>query len=126
MLGGVCVGEAWPAGIVAGFDGGQPGSSDWEAGCCMKVAYESAHAGEITCTVSCGVLGGCCGCNLLIGNEREPPKLGTGWFTPPLEKNGAVVGEDGDGGFVKDNPAVIVTEFSDAHEVVLERRHDFG
>jgi hypothetical protein len=62
----------------------------------------------------------------LVGDEREPPKLGAGWFTPPLEKSGAVVGKDGDGGFVEDHPAVVVAEFSNSHEIVLERRHDFG
>jgi hypothetical protein len=47
-------------------------------------------------------------------------------FTPALEKSGAVVGIDGDCSLVEDHFAVVVAEFPDAHEVVLEGWHDFG
>ena len=36
------------------------------------------------------------------------------------------MGEDHDGGFVKDNLAVVVAELAYSQELVLERGHDLG
>ena len=60
----------------------------------------------------------------MFGDERKPPELGALLFSPALEESGAVVGKDSDGSLVKDHSAVVVTEFPDAHEVVLEGWHD--
>ena len=43
-----------------------------------------------------------------------------------MEESGAVVGKDSDSSLVKDYSAVVVAEFPDAHEVVLEGWNDFG
>ena len=62
----------------------------------------------------------------MVGDKRESPQLGALLFSPALEEGGAVLGKDGDRGFVEDNSAVVVAEFAYAHEVVLEGGHDFG
>ena len=62
----------------------------------------------------------------MVGNERETPEFGTLLFAPTLEESGAVFGKNCDRSLVKDYFAVVVAEFSNSHEVVLKRRHDFG
>ena len=47
ILGSIGVGESWPGGEVAGFDGGKPGGFDWEACGGVEVAYEGTNAGEV-------------------------------------------------------------------------------
>ena len=54
VLGGVGKSEARPAGVVAGFDGGEPSGFDREAGCGVEVVHEGAYAGEVAC-VECEV-----------------------------------------------------------------------
>ena len=79
IFGGVCVGEAWPGGVVAGFDGGQPGGFDWEACGGVEVADERADAGEVV-----GVEGDRAvlpfegGGVAILGAQRESPKFGSG------------------------------------------------
>ena len=64
--------------------------------------------------------------DVLVGNERETPEFGTLLFAPTFKESGAVFGKNCDGSLVKDYCAVVVAEFTDTHEVVLKRRHDFG
>ena len=45
--GGIGVGETWPGGEVAVFDGGEPGGFDWESSGGVEVAYEDTNAGEV-------------------------------------------------------------------------------
>mgnify|MGYP006187013679 CR=1 FL=1 len=56
VLGGVGKSEARPAGVVAGFDGGEPSGFDREAGCGVEVVHEGAYAGEVAC-VECKMRG---------------------------------------------------------------------
>ena len=79
ILGGVGVGKAGPGGVVAGFDGGEPGRLDGEAGGGVEVADEGTNDG--------GVVGveGSWGCRvsgngvwwtvvgMIFGAERETP-----------------------------------------------------
>ena len=37
-------GETWPGCVVAGFDGGEPGGFDWEAGGGMEVPDKCSYA----------------------------------------------------------------------------------
>ena len=47
ILGSIGVGESWPGGEVAGFDGGEPGGFDWESCGSVEVADEGTKAGEV-------------------------------------------------------------------------------
>ena len=54
----------------------------------------------------------------------EAPKFGTGFFSVAAEKHGVLAGEDGDGCFVEEDAAVMVTEWADAHQIVMKVGHD--
>ena len=47
ILGGIGVGKAGPGGVVAGFDGSEPGGLDRKADGGVEVADEGANAGEV-------------------------------------------------------------------------------
>ena len=53
ILGGIDVGKAGSGGLVASFDGGEPGGLDRKAGGSVEVGDEGADAGEVV-----GVEGG--------------------------------------------------------------------
>ena len=53
ILRGIGVGKSGPDGVVAGFDGGEPGRLDGKAGGGVEVADKGADAGEVV-----GVEGG--------------------------------------------------------------------
>ena len=54
------IGQARPAGVVAGFNGGEPGGFDGEAGSSMEVVDKSAHTKGVT-DFECHGCGGACG-----------------------------------------------------------------
>ena len=60
---------------------------------------------------------------VFLGKKREAPYLGTGGFSPSTEDNSVVLGKDSDGFFFEEDAAVVVTQFSDAYQVVMEVRH---
>ena len=79
ILGGIDLGKAGPGGLVAGFDGGEPGRLAGKAVSGMEVADEGADAGEVV-----GVEGsrgsrvigndvGWMGVEMIFGAERETP-----------------------------------------------------
>ena len=47
VLGGMGKGQAWPARVVYGFDGGDPGFSYREACCGVEVSDEGANTGQV-------------------------------------------------------------------------------
>ena len=58
-----------------------------------------------------------------LGMKREAPELGTSGFFPATEDDGIVLGKYSDGCFFEEDATVVVTQFSDAHQVVIEVRH---
>jgi hypothetical protein len=92
----------------------------------MKILHKSTNTGEVMGIERHGGLSGPFLCDVFIGDKGETPKLGAMFFLPPLEESGTVFGKDSDSSLVKDYFAIVVTEFSDAHEIVFERRHDLG
>ena len=47
ILGSIGVGESWPGGEVAGFDGGKPVDFDWKSCGGVEVADEGTNDGEV-------------------------------------------------------------------------------
>ena len=47
VFGGMDKGQAWPARVVYGFDGGDPGFSYREACCGVEVSDEGANTGQV-------------------------------------------------------------------------------
>lgn len=92
----------------------------------MEIVDKGADTGQIMSIERCWSLHCPGGRDSLVGDEREPPQLGTILFAPALQKLGAIFGKDSDGSFVKYNLAVVVAELADSHQIVLEGRHDFG
>ena len=58
-----------------------------------------------------------------LGTKREAPNLGTGGFLPSMEDDSGILGKDSDRCFFEDDTEVVVTQFSDAHKVVMEVRY---
>ena len=56
--------------------------------------------------------------------EREAPEAGPCWFTPTLEDDLGRFVQDGNRVFVVDDFAGIVTEGTNAYQVVLEIQYD--
>ena len=59
---------------------------------------------------------------MVLGGNREAPDLGTGGFLPSAEDDIIILVKYSDGYFFEDNTAVVVTQFSDSHHVVMEVR----
>ena len=78
IIGGIGVGKAGPGGVVASFDGGEPGGLDGKGGSGVEVADEGDDAQEVV-----GVEGGqvrrvsgkdeWTGVGMIFGAERETP-----------------------------------------------------
>ena len=79
IIGCIGVGKAGPGGVVAGFDGGEPGRLDGKAGGGVEVEDKGSDAGEVV-----GVEGGWgsrvigkdvwwTGVGMIFGVERETP-----------------------------------------------------
>ena len=120
-------GQAGTACVVTGFDGGEPGGFDREAGGCMEVMGEGADAVEvmgIECRGGCAPLGG--NSCVVSGAKRETPESGSAIFTPTGEEDGVVFGKDGYTIFLKEDFATVIVELADSDEIVLEGVHDFG
>ena len=127
IFGGICVGKAWPGVVVAGFEGGQPGGFDWEACGGVEVADERANAGEVV-----GVEGNRAvflfegGGVAILGAQRESPKFCSGGLAVSSQENGAVLRENRDYRFFKQDTAVVVTQGADSNQVVVEIGHDMS
>ena len=82
-------GQAWPAGVVAGFDGGEPGFFDRETYCGVEVSGEGTNAGQVV-----GIEGGGGSCPLggngwmILWAEKEAPKSGSAFLAPAGEEDG--------------------------------------
>ena len=79
ILGGIGVGKAMSGGVVAGFDGGEPGRLDGKAGGRVELADEGPDAGEVVGVKGVGgsrVSGkkvGWIGVRMISEAERETP-----------------------------------------------------
>ena len=80
MAGGIGIGEAWPTGVVAGFDGGKPGGLDGEPSSCMQVVNKGTDTwkiggierrGSVVSSGKGNMVGG-----VVIRQQQEAPKLG--------------------------------------------------
>ena len=58
-----------------------------------------------------------------MGTKREASELGTSGFLPATEDDSVILGENSDGCFFEEDAEVVVTQFADAHQVVMEVRH---
>ena len=120
-------GQARPAGIVAGFDGGKPGGFDGEAGGCMEVSDEGTNTGEVVdigCGGGCGPLGG----NgwVVLGAKKETPKSDSALLAPIGEEDGVVLGKDCYTMFFEEDFATVVKELADFDEVVFKSGNNLG
>ena len=89
----------------------------------MEVAYKCYHAGEVVIIESRGGRAPfCCNGGMALGKKRETPDLGTSGISPATKYNSIVLGKYSDF-FFEEDAAVVVTQFSDAHQVVMEVRH---
>ena len=55
--------------------------------------------------------------------KREAPELVTSGFSPTTEYDRVFLGENSDRCFFEDDAAVVVAQFTNAHQVVMEARH---
>ena len=55
-----------------------------------------------------------------LRTKREAPELGTSGFSPTTEDDRVVLGKDSDGYFFEEDAAVVVTQFTNNHQVVME------
>ena len=90
----------------------------------MEVADKCSDAGEV---VSIEIRGGrapfCWNGGMELGTKIEAPELGTSGISPDTEDNSVVLGKDSDVCFFEEDASVLVTQFADTHQVVMEVRH---
>ena len=55
--------------------------------------------------------------------NREAPDLGTSGLFPITEDEKVILGGNSDGCFFEEDAAVLVTQFTNSHQVVMEVRH---
>ena len=60
---------------------------------------------------------------MVLATKREASKLGISGFSLATEDDIVVLVKDNDRCFFKEDVAVVITQFSDAHQVVMEVRH---
>ena len=90
----------------------------------MEVAYEFSDAGEVVRIENRGGRALLCwngGMGLIT--KREAPEIGTGEFLSATEDDSVILGKDSDGCFFFKYATVVVTQFADAHQVVMKVRH---
>ena len=86
----------------------------------MEVPYECSNNGEIMGIES---LGGrvplCWNGGMRLRAKREAPELGTSVFSSTMEDERVILGENSGGCFSKEDAAVEVAQFANAHQVVM-------
>ena len=55
--------------------------------------------------------------------NREDPDLGNSGFYPTMEDDRVVLGKDSDGCFFEEDASVLVAQFTNAYQVVMEVGH---
>ena len=106
-------GQAWPAGVVAGFDGGKPDFSYSEACCGVEVLDEGANAGQVVGIEGRGGSGPLGGNGWMVfGAEREASTSGTASLTPAGEEDGVIFGKDGYSVCFKEHFLAMVAELA--------------
>ena len=58
-----------------------------------------------------------------LGAKGEAPELGTSGFSPTMEDEIFILGKNSDRCFFIEDAAVVVTQFANVHQVVMEVRH---
>ena len=58
-----------------------------------------------------------------MGAKGEAQELGTSRFLPTTEDDRVILEKNSDGCFSKEDAAVVVAQFANAHQVVIEVRH---
>ena len=106
------------------MDDRNPGRLYRESGSSMEVAYDCSDAREVVHIESQGGREPLCwNGGMGLGTKREAPKLGTGGFLTSTEDDSGILGKDSDIFIFGDDAEVVVTQFSDAHKVVMEVRY---
>ena len=78
----------------------------------MQVMDKGADTGKVMGIESCWCLWFQCEGGGFVGDERELPQFGPMLFLPSIEKGGAALSKDSDGGFGENNLAVVVAELA--------------
>ena len=58
-----------------------------------------------------------------LRTKREVPDFGTSGFSPTTEDDRVILVKDSDGCFFEEDAAVVVAQFTNAHQVVMEVGH---
>ena len=58
-----------------------------------------------------------------LRTKREETELGTSGLLPTTEDDRIVLGKDSDGCFFEEDAAVVVAQFTNAHQIVMEVGH---
>ena len=60
---------------------------------------------------------------MVLGAKGEAPALGTSGFSSTTDDDRVILGKNSDRYVFKEDAAVVVAQFANAHQVVMEDRH---
>ena len=60
---------------------------------------------------------------MVLRTKIEAPDIGTSGFSPTTEDDRVILVKDSDGCFFEEDAAVVVAQFTNAHQVVMEVGH---
>ena len=90
----------------------------------MEVTDDCSNAGEVMRIESQGGRAPLCwNGGMGLGAKGESPELGTSGFLPTTEDDRVILGKYSDGYFLEEDTAVVVAQFTNAHQIVMEVGH---
>ena len=90
----------------------------------MEVTDECSNTGDIVGIEIQGVRSPLfCNGGMVLRTKREAPELVTSGFSPTTEDDRVFLGENSDRCFFEEDAEVLVAQFTNAHQVVMEVRH---
>ena len=102
------------------MDSIEPGGIYREVGGNMEVTDECSNTGDI---MGIEIRGGralfCFNVGMGLRAKREAPELGTSVFSSTMEDERVILGENSGGCCSKEDAAVEVAQFANAHQVVM-------
>ena len=102
----------------------EPGGLYVEAGGRIQVTDECSNTGKIMGIESRGGRAlFCWDLGMDLGDKGEAPELSTSGFLPTTEDDRVILGGNSDCFFFKEDAAVMVAQFANSHQVLMEVRH---
>ena len=106
------------------MDSSELGGIDGEAGGRMEVTDKCSNTGEVMGIEFIGVRASFCyNGGMGLRTKKEARELGTSGFSPTTEDDRVILGKNSGGCFSEEDAAVVVTQFTNAHQVVMEVRY---